>query len=95
MAEPITRTVIRIVENDNHSLAWFTPDGKGWIPDNDSSAVKQVAVPWCGTHEEAIPPTGECYYRRGLMERGHTFIDPGSCKLLDPHAPDAVWRDTK
>lgn len=53
--------------------------------------IKQVSVRWCKTHKSPMWPSGDlCSY---IALSGAT--DLGNCKLLDPHAPDAVWRDTE
>jgi len=59
--------------------------------DYDTRSWKQVSVPWCETHNSPMWPSGDlCSY---IALSGAT--DLGDCKLLDPHAPDAVWRDVE
>ncbi len=55
--------------------------------------TEQVSVPWCETHKTPIHPDlkGRC-----LLTFHPAFDEEidGKCKLLDSHAPTAVWRDT-
>jgi len=51
---------------------------------------EQVSVPWCQTHRVQMRDDSLICWRwayvEGLKER---------CELLDPHAPDAIWKDTE
>ena len=45
---------MQVERNDDHPLAWFTPDGKGWVPVDgaDPSAIDYEAAWGYARHED-------------------------------------------
>ena len=47
VANRVLRRYIQVERNDDHPLAWFTPDGKGWVPVDG-------AAPFATDYEAAV-----------------------------------------
>lgn len=96
MADSITRTV--------HSVEEQYVEGS-WVDDKlvITETFKQVSVPWCETHNAQMHPTldqPKCVNAHIFDKYGEYWFDIEttndlSCILLDPDAPDAVWRGTR
>ena len=51
------------------------------VEDDHPMGIKQQSVPWCDEHEQQ-------WRQSGCLVGNH------ACRLRDPHADNAVWKDT-
>ena len=100
MSDPITRTLVELHPFDSMSQVV-----ERLIDPDQSQAVivrREQSVPWCDEHDSQISvnpgvdpaPYIEKQQIRCLRASYRPDTYRERCRLRDPHADNAVWRDT-